>query len=264
MGAIQTKNSTKLKRDLTREAIDLALKGEWERATEVNRAILELFADDVDAMNRLAKARLELGQYAEARQALDQVIGLSPYNTIAKKNLGRLAQLAAAPSPCKSGRKAAGTPQLFIEESGKSGTTVLHKPAGARVVAGVAPGDPVKLVVQGQVLTVCTRDDEYLGVVEPKLGNRLVRLLSGGNQYAAAVIGVNDRGISVIIRETLRHPSLQGVCSFPSKSKDEHRVYLGEDVLRYVDDHEPEDGEDEEEGRVKEKEEDDRDSEWEE
>ena len=264
MGITQTKNSTKLKRDLTREAIDLALKGEWERATEVNRAILELFADDVDAMNRLGKALMELGKYPEARQALDRVIGISPYNTIAKKNLGRLAQLAAAPSPCKSGRKAAGTPQLFIEESGKSGTTVLHKPACARVAASVAPGDPVKLAVQGQALSVFTRDDEYLGAVDPKLGKRLVRLMDGGNQYAGAVIGVNDRGISVIIRETFRHPSLQTVCSFPSRSKDQHHVYLGEDVLRYVDDHEPEDGEEEGEGRVKEKEEDDGDSEWEE
>lgn len=264
MGIVQTKNSTKLKRDLTREAIDLALKGEWERSTEVNRAILELFDDDVDAMNRLGKALMELGQYAQARQVLDRVIGLSPYNTIAKKNLCRLTQLAAAPSPCKSGRKAAGAPQLFIEESGKSGATVLHKPACARVAASVAPGDAVKLAVQGQALNVFTRDDEYLGAVEPKLGKRLVRLMGGGNQYAAAVIGVNDRRISVIIRETLRHPSLQGVCSFPSKSRDEHNFYLGEDVLRYVDDQEPEDGEDEAEGRVKEKEEDDGDSEWEE
>ncbi|MSQ06263.1 MAG: tetratricopeptide repeat protein [Dehalococcoidia bacterium] len=261
MGITQTRNSTKLKRDLTKEAIDLALKGEWDRATEVNRAILELFDDDVDAMNRLGKALMELGKYEEARQALDRVVGL---NTITKKNLGRLAQLAAAPSPCKSGRKAAGTPQLFIAESGKSGTTVLHKPACARVAASVAPGDAVKLMVQGPALSVFTRDDEYLGAVEPKLGKRLMRLMSGGNQYTAAVIGVNDRRISVIMRETLRHPSLQGVCSFPSTSRNEQNIYLGEDVLRYVDDHEPEEGEDEGEGRVKEKEEGDRDDQWEE
>ena len=38
----QTPNSLRLKRDLDREAVDLALKGEWERATEVNRAVLEV------------------------------------------------------------------------------------------------------------------------------------------------------------------------------------------------------------------------------
>ena len=65
----QTPNSLRLKRDLDREAVDLALKGEWERATEVNRAVLELFTDDVEAMNRLAKALMELGDYGEPTMA---------------------------------------------------------------------------------------------------------------------------------------------------------------------------------------------------
>ena len=46
-------DNTKLRRELSREAITLALKGDWELASEVNRSLLERFADDVDAMNRL-------------------------------------------------------------------------------------------------------------------------------------------------------------------------------------------------------------------
>ena len=49
-------NNPRLKRDLSRDAISLALKGDWERAAEVNQALLELFETDVDAMNRLGKA----------------------------------------------------------------------------------------------------------------------------------------------------------------------------------------------------------------
>ena len=51
--AIRTPGGIRLKRDLSREAVNLALQGEWERATEVNKDILELFAGDVEAMNRL-------------------------------------------------------------------------------------------------------------------------------------------------------------------------------------------------------------------
>ena len=115
--------SSSLKRDLSRDAIGLALKGEWERATEVNRAILELFADDVEAMNRLAKALMELAQYDEAKEVLGRVASIAPYNTIAKKNLARLSSLETSPIDVKKVRKAAAPPQLFIEESGKSGTT---------------------------------------------------------------------------------------------------------------------------------------------
>ena len=83
-------------------------------------------------------------------------------------------------------------------------------------------------------------DSEFIGQVEPKMGKRLIQLMEGGNTYAAANIGVNDQGISVIIRETFRHLSRQNVCSFPNKSKYENRVYMNESVARFMRDDESE------------------------
>ena len=242
-------NSTRLKRDLSRDAIGLALKGEWERATEVNWAILELFADDVDAMNRLAKALIELARYDVAKEVLGRVASIAPYNTIAKKNLARLNNLETSPIDAKKVRNVAATPQLFIEESGKSGTTVLRKPGSSQTVATMVPSDSVNLVVENNTIMVYTRDGEYLGQVEPKLGQRLIRLMGGGNKYEAAVIGVNTQGISVIIRETYRHRSLHDVYSFPSKTKEEHRIFLGESLVRHISDDDL-DGDDEEENVI--------------
>jgi hypothetical protein len=139
---------------------------------------------------------------------------------------------------------------------------VLQRPASGRVAASIAPGDPVTLEVEnGAVISVYARDGEYLGRVEPKLGKRLTGLVNGGNRYEAAIIGVNDRGISIIIRETYRHPSLHNVCSFPTKSKEENRVYLSESFLRYIEDNDLE--EDDEEAAVID-DPSDEDSEWEE
>ena len=58
--------------------------------------------------------------------------------------------------------------------------------------------------------------------------------MDGGNRYEAAIISVNDWGISIIIREAYRHASLHDVCSFPSRGKEEHRVYLDNSLLRYI------------------------------
>lgn len=66
------------------------------------------------------------------------------------------------------------------------------------------------------------------------MGQRLIRLMYGGNKYEAAIIGVNGNEVSVIIREAFRHHSLRSVCSFPRKTKEEHRVYLGESLVLYV------------------------------
>ena len=242
----QPANSTRLKRELSRDAIGLALKGEWERATEVNRAILELFADDVEAMNRLGKALMELTQYEEAKEIMAKVVQIAPYNTIAKKNLARLGNLETSPAFAKKVRKAAATPRLFIEESGKSGTTMLRQTGSSQTVASIAPSDPANLVVENNTMKVYTRDDDYLGQVEPKLGQRLIRLMAGGNKYDAAIIGVNDQGISIIIQETYRHRSLRSVCSFPSKTKEEHKVYLGESLVRHIRDDDLDQGDEEE------------------
>ena len=226
-------NRAKTTRELSKEAVSLALEGNWEKAAVLNRVILDVTPNDVETMNRLGKALMESRQYREAREVLARLVEAAPYNNIAKKNLARLDQLEEAPAPARSGLKGVGAARSFIEESGKSGTTVLQKPGPARAAA---PGDLLDLKIEGSGLNVYRRGDEYLGRVEPKLARRLVRLMQAGNRYEAAVIGVKDEGTSIIIRETFRHPSLQQVCSFPSRAKDDPRVYLREDVRRYLDD----------------------------
>ena len=220
--AIRTPGSARLKRNLDTEAVDLALQGEWERATEVNKAILELFPNEVEAMNRLVKALIELGSYLEARVVLDRVCEAAPYNNIAKKNRARLDQLTASPGVGKPAKKTVGAPrvvpQIYIEESGKSSTTVLRNPVGNRAAVHVSPSDRVVLSPEKNTVTVRTLDGQMLGQVEPRLGKRLAGLMDGGNRYTAAIVAVNEEGVSVIIQETFKHRSLQDICSFPAKA----------------------------------------------
>jgi len=237
--AIRTPSSIRLKNDLSHDAVNLALQGEWERATEVNKAILELFPDDVEAMNRLVKALMELGSYLDARAVLNQVCEMAPYNTIAKKNLARLDQLTSDPdsagvAQAKRSRKTAGAPQIFIEEGGKSGTTVLRNTKGNKAVLRLSTSEQVVFSREKNSVIVLTLDGQLLGQLEPKLGSRLGRLMDGGNKYAAVVAIVNGDEVSVIIKETFKHRSLQNVSSFPSKAKEDNWVLTNETVARFM------------------------------
>lgn len=254
-----TRGSIKLKKDLSREAVNLAVNGDWERATEVNKAILELFPTDVEAMNRLVKALIELGNYLDARAVLNQVCEVAPYNNIAKKNLARLDHLTSNPDSATTGaarpaRKPAPQPQTFIEESGKSATTVIRNTRGARSRVHVSPSDPVVLSRDKNTVAVRTLDGELLGQVEPKMGTRLARLIDAGNKYSAAVVTVNDDGISIMIRETFKHRSLNNTVSFPNHSPSNMngngRTLLTERVARFV--REEDDDDDEEENVIEE------------
>jgi len=135
--ATRTPGSMRLIWDLSREAVNLALQGEWERATEVNKAILELFSDDVEAMNRLVKALIELGNYLDARAVLNQVCEVAPYNNIAKKNRARLDQLTADPEMANTGsskqpRKSAGAPIFSSKTAGNPGPRSCGTPVETR------------------------------------------------------------------------------------------------------------------------------------
>ena len=252
-------NGATFRRSLDREAVNLALRGEWERAAQVNRAILELFADDVEAMNRLSKALIEMGSYEEAGSVLDHLGKVAPYNNIARKNRARLEQMrGSAVAASRHARKTAGAPQLFIGESGKSATTLLRQTPRRLSPALVSPGDPVALRLEHHALNVYADDGQYLGQVDPRLGHRLSRLIEGGNTYEAAVIGVHDEGISIIIHETHRDRSLQHVASFTTRAAPlpEPRTGRGDDSAdRLAADEEAADAdEDEEEGVIDEEE----------
>ena len=251
-----TRGGIELRQDLIREAVNLAVNGEWERATEVNKAILELFPFDVEAMNRLAKALIELGSYLDARSVSNQVIEVAPYNNIAKKNMARIDHLTANPGAVNGGasrqaNQANNVAQTFIEESGKSATTVIRNIRGNKNAVHVSPSDPVILEKERNSVTVKTLDGMLLGQVEPKIGNRLARLIDGGNKYSAAVLTVNEDGISIMIRETFKHRSLQNMLSFPTQSPSNMngngRVMLTEKMTRMVREEDEEDDDDDEE-----------------
>ncbi len=206
---------SKKKRDKAKEAISLALASRWQEAETLNREIIDEFPRDVEAHNRLGKALSELGQYREAKAAFSQTLEISPANSIARKNLRRLDQLSEyAPAP-RQGSKA--TLQLFIEERGKSGSLSLMRLPQDGAHLHMAPGDAVLLRAAGKDLAVESPEGVYLGEVEPRQGQRLARLMEGGNRYEAAVTSVQEDSLVIMVRETYQHSSQQGIMSFPYK-----------------------------------------------
>ena len=205
--------------NLGKEAVKLALNGDWERAAEINRAILELHPDDCEAANRLAKALMELSDYATARVVLDDLCRRSPNNSIARKNLSRLEKLeSAGPVRPSSPSGSAGLSPFFIEDAGKSCSTILRRPGDSAALATLSAGDSVALSLAGDSAVVIAGDGRRLGSLEPRLGRRLRKLIAGGNRYTAAIVGVNGSEVSVIIRESQQDPSLRNVVSFPASA----------------------------------------------
>ncbi len=222
----------KVKKDKAKRAVALAMNSRWEEAVIINRSIAQEFPKDLESFNRMGKALSELGRNREAKEAFQSALGISPNNSIAKKNVKRLQKLSDDETPrVARPRRANRSANTFIEETGKAGVTSLLNLPGPKRLLKLTPGDAVQLQVVGKGLRVTDSDGGDLGRVEPRVASRLARLIQGGNKYEAAVTSAEDRELAIIIREVYNHPSQAGEVSFPVRGAAGPHVYLPGTVL---------------------------------
>jgi hypothetical protein len=116
---------------------------------------------------------------------------------------------------------------------GKTAATTLLQPSSG-ALAKLNAGEKLELKVKDKRLTVETPGGEHVGLIEPKLGTRLIKLMGGGNEYTVAITSLNNGECKVIIKETYQHPDQAGKPSFPSALRtDSMRPYTKESLLRY-------------------------------
>ena len=229
--AYQEEEQVRLRRQRSKQAIALAMQGRWREAIAANQEIISSFPNDFDAYNRLGRAYMELGEYAPAKEAYSRALELDPYNVIAQKNLRRLSYLEGVEVSAEVD-SAKAEPQHFIEETGKAGVIDLYRLAPQETLAKIVAGDRVYLKVDDATLAVENGRGEYLGQVEPRHAQRLIKLMAGGNQYTAAIVSSTEDRVAVIIREVYQDPSQAGQLSFPSKGVESLRPYLSDKMLR--------------------------------
>ncbi|GMV84169.1 MAG: hypothetical protein AMXMBFR80_00270 [Dehalococcoidia bacterium] len=232
---------TRLRKQLSDQAVKFAVNSRWQEAANLNRDYIRTFGDEAEAYNRLGKALTELGQISDAREAYGKALDLDPTNTIARRNLDRLAAMkdtaaaSAAPSQLDT--------RLFVEETGTAAVAKLQA-TNPEVSALLDAGDIVNLQVQGNAVNVLTVKGDYVGMVEPRIGLRLSKMMTAGNQYSAAMVTTTGE-LKVMLRETFKHPSMIDKVSFPTGRTSDIRAYTRKGLLRRDEDEEFEFGDDE-------------------
>ena len=226
-------NAVRIKRQLTEVAISNAAEGRWAEAADTNRKILEMGAD-AEAENRLAKSYWELGELGEAREHYQVALALDPTNRIAERNIERLRVLMSeAGDKTAAPEKASKAPvAIFVEETGKTGFAMLTDLAAPRTLAHVNPGDSVELVSENNRL-FAVANGTRIGIVEPRVAARLLKLLADGNKYSAGITSLGDRDVRIVIREIFQDPRNYGKVSFPTAARSSDlRPYTKGTLLR--------------------------------
>ncbi len=211
---------TRLKRQLAEQAIAHATAARWADAAETNRRLLEL-APDSEAENRLAKALWEQGELGAAREHYQKALALDPTNRIAERNIDRLKVLlveAGEKTVAREARVARPPSASSWRRPARPGSPTSRTSRAPRELAQVNPGDAVELIPEGNRL-IAFSNGIRIGVVEPRVAARLLKLLADGNKYLAGVTSLGDKDVRLIIREVFQDPRNYGKVSFPTAAK---------------------------------------------
>lgn len=202
---------------MAQDAIRAALECKWELALQLNNVLLETNPQDLCALNRLARAHMELGDIDQASDIYKRVLDHDQYNVVAVKNLKRLSQVKQVRQG-KSYTQVRNTNDMilnFIEEPGKTKIVQIIKPASPEVLFSLRVGDRVELIVKSKGVQIQSVHGTYVGRLPDDLAYNLIQLLSYGNTYDAYLKHVMHNDVSIFIRETYRNFEIMSHPSFP-------------------------------------------------
>ena len=203
---------------LRKYAIKEASNQNWERAKQINLAILNQQKNNIETLNRLGIAYIKLGQKQNAVKCFTHVIKISPNNIISQKNLQKL-HLAGDKKISNTIDK-----KYLVNDSSKSinlkfelneKISSLDKEIGA--------GDNL-IIKQKEDSISIYKDKILLNVIKHTIAKRISKLIKLGNKYSCTVIGSNEKYIRVNIKEIFKSESTMNIISFPEYLKSNYEV----------------------------------------
>ncbi|MBI1982015.1 MAG: hypothetical protein HYY87_02065 [Candidatus Levybacteria bacterium] len=197
---------------LKAQAIQTTLTGNWQNAVTLNQKLLKEDPYDIEALNRLAFAFTILGKTKNAKTVYQKVLRIDSKNPIALKNLKRIDGIVKNPKAFAYNLKDIST--LFIEEGGKTKVIELINLADSKVIALLRIGESLTLNTKRLKIFVLDQKKRYVGMLPDDIARRLIRFLKGGNIYEAYLKSIDDRKVSIFIKETRRSARFKNQPSF--------------------------------------------------
>lgn len=215
---------------LKTQAIKVALTGDWKTAVLLNQQLVEQNPNDIEALNRLAFAFSVLGKNDDAKNIYQKVLKIDDKNPIALKNLQKLSGCSKK-NPKQNLAKILNSDveAMFIEEGGKTKVIDLINVAEPKIISSLITGEAVELRIKRLKIFVLDANEKYIGMLPMDIGKRLLRFMKSGNEYQSYVKSLENRKISIFVRETKRIARFKNEPSFALAGKTKGFILKPED-----------------------------------
>jgi len=192
---------------LKQQAISAAKNNDWELVATLNEEIVANNPKDLQALNRLGVAYLQLNKIQKAKAVFETVVGLDRTNILAKKHLETIKKKKKLAVPSFSS-------QQFIEEPGKTKIVELHRLSGKDTLESLIVGQVCDLKIKKRYISVET-NGQYVGSLPEDISFRLSRLIQRGNTYHCAIHSACTKSCSVYLKEKIASKKNGDTQSFP-------------------------------------------------
>ena len=197
------------------QAIQTALKGNWEEAILLNKALVAEDPKDIDALNRLALAYSIIGKVKDAKSAYLKVIELDSLNAIALRNLKKIKEMNGHNNNINLTKL---INNKFLEEPGKTKVVELVNIAQPQITENLRTGQSLELSIKRLKIFVLD-GKQYIGVLPDDIARRLIIFMKTGCLYDAYVKSAGIHKVSLFIKETKKVGRLKDQPSFTSFSE---------------------------------------------
>tara|TARA_B110000014_G_scaffold264082_1_gene263261 strand:+ start:5048 stop:6058 length:1011 start_codon:yes stop_codon:yes gene_type:complete len=227
-------------KNLIMDATQFALKGDWKKAISTNKEILSLNKLDVQALNRIGKAQLELGKLKDSKKSYTKALQIDPLNTIARRNLKELEQMKDAKTlqgkaQNKSNLEKLVRNDILIQTAARSAEFIIDKP-NSRAIQNLVPGVELLIQASDSGVEITNSRKVALGTIEPRSALRLKTCIEGGSQFEVIFKDFFGHSGVIQILEIYREPSITLKTPFINSIIDAERSRILADVMLYSED----------------------------
>lgn len=180
--------------NLSKKAVDAALKKDWPKAIDINLEILEKNPKDKEAKIRLGRAYIKTEKFSKAKKLFKEILEVDPINQIALKNF----KLASENNPDrKGGNGIEASAKSLIKEPGTTKEIILDLPKNILL----EPGEKLELKVTKTSITFLNSDaSEKIGIYKDKVVSKIHELKKQNKSISASLIKVNGKSITILLK----------------------------------------------------------------
>lgn len=198
------------------KAVDAAMKSLWMEAIELNKQILKIDKNNIDAVLRLGFSYLQNGEYKNAKKQYLIALKLQPANTNISKNLEKIKILESKKTKTQINNVVNLNPYLFLEIPGKTKTVSLINLGQKNTLAGLSIGQEVLILPKKRKIEIRTKSKEYVGSLPDDISKRMTILMKAQSEFLAFIKEADLKHVLIFLKEGKKGKKVLKYASFPT------------------------------------------------